>query len=129
MFNSIGTKIKVAAKVISWIGIIGSIIAGIIIISIGLYNENGDLVGIGFGVLLGGSFISWISSWFVYGYGELIEKTSEIAKNTSSLSQFTSMTARIGNDIKMQTLISWKENNLISDEEFEIKKQTILRGE
>ncbi|PKM38958.1 MAG: hypothetical protein CVV04_11555 [Firmicutes bacterium HGW-Firmicutes-9] len=129
MFNSIGTKIKVAAKVITWIGIIGSIIAGIIIISIGLYNENGGLLGIGFGILLGGSFISWISSWFIYGYGELIEKTSEIAKNTSTLPQFTSVTARNGNDIKMQALISWRENNLISDVEFEMKKQAILRGE
>jgi len=78
MYNKIGIKIKVAAKVIAWIGIIGSTIAGIFLMS---YKP---FVITGLGVLLGGSFISWILSWFMYGYGELIEKTTEIAKNTAN---------------------------------------------
>ena len=28
--------------------------------------------------------LSWISSWLLYGFGELIEKTTEIAKNTAN---------------------------------------------
>jgi hypothetical protein len=30
-----------------------------------------------------GSLISWISSLALYGFGELIEKTAEIARNTA----------------------------------------------
>ena len=38
----------------------------------------GILVGIV--VFLIGSLIAWISSWLIYGYGELIDKMSDIAE-------------------------------------------------
>ena len=39
----------------------------------------------GLGVMLGGFLVSWIMSWFLYGYGELIDKTSQIERNTRGL--------------------------------------------
>ncbi|MDR0325997.1 MAG: zinc ribbon domain-containing protein [Oscillospiraceae bacterium] len=75
MYNNIGAKIKVLAQVIAWLGIISGVIAGAVIMS--------ESVGVGFGVMIGGALMSWISSWFMYGFGELIEQTTRIAKNTS----------------------------------------------
>ena len=89
MYNNIGAKIKVLAQVIAWIGIIGSMIAGVIYMRgfVMITQDSGGeaLVGVleGFGIMIGGFLLSWISSWFMYGFGELIEKTTEIAKNTS----------------------------------------------
>jgi hypothetical protein len=77
LYNNIGAKIMGLAKVICWIGIGLSVIGGII-----------TMTGGGWGVLLGllsiaiGSLVAWISSLAVYGFGELIEKVSEIAQNT-----------------------------------------------
>jgi hypothetical protein len=83
LYTNIGSKIRGLAKVICWIGIIISFIAGIAMIA-GMSQYNA-----GMGVLTGllymalGSLISWISSLALYGFGELIEKTAEIARNTA----------------------------------------------
>jgi len=84
MWDNIGGKIKGFAKFIAWLGIIASIIGGIVLFVIGgnMRYGSGAYVGLGFLVIIGGSLISWISSWFWYGFGELIEKTSEIEYNT-----------------------------------------------
>ncbi|MEG0268745.1 MAG: hypothetical protein RR821_00710, partial [Clostridia bacterium] len=34
---------------------------------------------LGICIMLGGSALAWISSWLVYGFGELIENTKKIA--------------------------------------------------
>ena len=73
-FQNIGAKIKTLAVVVTILGIAVSVVAG-------LYMINDDALS---GVLVAfiGSVLSWISAFFVYGFGELIEKTTEIAKNT-----------------------------------------------
>ena len=74
MSYNIGSKIKSLAKAFCWIGVIASIFTGISLMS------DGEEVGLL--VLLFGSLFSWIGSFSTYGFGELIEKTSEIAENT-----------------------------------------------
>ena len=83
MWDNIGGKIKGVAKFIAWFGIIFSIIIGIILFSIGgnLYY-GGIFIGIGLFIMIVGSLISWILSWFMYGFGELIVKTTKIERNT-----------------------------------------------
>ena len=78
MFNDIGGKIKVFAKVVCWLGIIGSCIVGIVAM------EYSFLAGLLYAVV--GSLCSWISSFFAYGFGELIENSAEIASNTLRIS-------------------------------------------
>jgi len=130
MYNNIGAKIKTLAQVIAWVGIIGSVLVGIIMIAQGTGSRgDGSIVGIGVAYLLAGPFISWIASWFMYGFGELIEKTTQIEINTSRGFPTSSLTAKMENDEKMKTLISWRDQNLISEEEFDIKKQALLKGE
>ena len=83
MFDNIGRKIKTLAKIICWIGIIASVILAIIMFASAeeSYNEETNIV-LGFVYLIGGTLLSWIGSFFAYGFGELIEKATEIEKNT-----------------------------------------------
>lgn len=91
MFDNIGSKIMKLAKVICWLGIIISVISGITIIAGGA-SVSRSYYGIGAGgsVLAGiltivlGSLLSWIGSFFTYGFGQLIENTDYIRLNTKS---------------------------------------------
>lgn len=74
MFNDIGKKIKKLAELVCGSGIILSIIAGLATI---ILNE--DLTLLGILVIIAGSLLSWIGSFFTYGFGELIDKAQEIA--------------------------------------------------
>ncbi len=91
MFNHIGRKIKGLAKFICWIGILLSILVGVVIIAGGDASELSDavegaeqLAGMGWigGVLviIIGSLASWIGSFFMYGFGQLIENTDRLVQ-------------------------------------------------
>lgn len=81
MFKNIGGKIKGLAKVICYVGIAISVIAGIFMIGFGSSSYNGDtMVVMGLAVMIVGSLVSWIDSFFAYGFGELIENTTVIAE-------------------------------------------------
>lgn len=96
MFNNIGGKIKTLAKVLCVIGIVLSIIWGLITMSasaIALSRGNDSefvvvisafLIGIFVAVI--GGLLSWIGSFCLYGFGELIDKATEIAENTANSS-------------------------------------------
>ena len=79
MFNNIGSKIKALAKVICWLGVIISVITGII----GIINGTEQSTVSGIITIIFGSLASWLGSFFAYGFGQLIENTDEIRKNTS----------------------------------------------
>lgn len=74
MFKNIGGKIKTLAEILAMLGMIGSIILGIIELMAG---EN---VLIGFLIFIIGSIASWLSSCFIYGFGQLIENTDFLVK-------------------------------------------------
>ena len=71
MFDNIGSKIKTLAKVVCWIGIIGSIIAGIAMIA--TLGEVGVLSGPLTIVL--GALLSQVGSFVLYGFGEMVENS------------------------------------------------------
>ena len=75
MWNNIGNKLKSLAKVLCWIGIIGSLVAAIV-----LWSQNSDhqptiIMGILYFVL--GSFSSLIGSWAMYGLGMVVERVEK----------------------------------------------------
>ena len=71
MFYDIGKKIKTLAKVVCWIGIIGSVIGGIVMIAtMGSVGVLSGLLTIVLGVLF-----SWIGSFVLYGFGEMVENS------------------------------------------------------
>ncbi len=102
MFNNIGKKIKILAVVLCILGMIASLIGAIAIWSTGAsvldildgydsynYYSRGQSIRsarddvsvatilLGLGVLVFGCLLSWLGSFFAYGFGQLIEKTEE----------------------------------------------------
>ena len=75
MFDNIGGKIKTLAQVICWIGIACSVVFGIAVVA----NEYTRLLGIAIIVL--GPLLSWVSSFLLYGFGQLIENTDMLVGN------------------------------------------------
>lgn len=102
MFTNIGRKIKTVAKVSCLILMLASVIAGIIVIADGNYA----LVGIG--LLFVGPFLMWIGSFMTYGFGELIEKVTEIEINTHSKTETKPVTSnkRILQKTQAQNVVS-----------------------
>ncbi len=88
MYANIGKKIKMLAKVICWIGIILSCIIGLVNYFLSFPSEEAKIIirelFIGLAIAAGGSLISWISSFVLYGFGELIDKTSSLERHFCS---------------------------------------------
>ena len=91
MWSNIGHKIQVLAKVICWIGIVLSVIAGIAIIaggsavrSYGYTYNTGSTTLTGILVIVLGALGSWLGSLTLYGFGELIERTVSIDDKLSA---------------------------------------------
>ncbi len=82
MFYNIGDKIKTLAKVMCWIGSIASIIIGIVLI---VMDE--DLILVGILIAAVGALLSWISSFVLYGFGQLIENSDIVAEQSSRSNQ------------------------------------------
>ncbi len=76
-FDRVGKKIKDLVKILFYIQLV---VYGIIGLSLALMGPFGILIGIVvFGV---GALVAWISSWMLYGYGEIIDKVCDIEINT-----------------------------------------------
>ena len=81
MFNNIGGKIKGFAQIVCWLGIIGSIITGLVFIGIGSDSRNGGgIVFLGILIAIVGSIASWIGSFLTYGFGQLVENSDILVK-------------------------------------------------
>lgn len=96
MWNNIGGKIKVLAKVIFWIGAGISVICAIVMFvgagnlsselnsyeryyySSSSHEEVTALVLGGFAVLIIGPLLSWINSFLLVGFGQLVQNTDRI---------------------------------------------------
>ena len=74
MFENIASKIKTLAQVCCLIGIGFSVICGINLMT-------GDAVLFGLLIIFLGSLISWVSSFCLYGFGQLIENSDTIVRN------------------------------------------------
>ena len=75
MFENIGDKIKSLATVLAVLGIVVYGIWGLVLItSVSFFT--------GLLVIVLGSLVSWVGSFFMYGFGELIDKVCEIERNT-----------------------------------------------
>ena len=75
MFDNIGGKIKTLAQVITWIGILASIISGIAIMTI-----DDEMIFVGLMVMIFGALSSWVSSFVLYGFGQLVENSDKLVK-------------------------------------------------
>mgnify|MGYP001086642963 CR=1 FL=1 len=85
MFNNIGKKIKTLVMVVFVLGCIGAVITMILIWmsipSVSRFNSGAGIFTF-FGGLIAGALLflgSWIGSFFLYGYGELIDSCQKMS--------------------------------------------------
>ena len=123
MYDNIGKKLKGFAKTIFAICLIASVIGGIAIMAI-----DGDLAIIGIIVMAVGILVSWISTWFLYGFGEIVDKVCDIEKNTrngsfvktsSAASEIKSQVQTQIDNERIQKLENLRAEGLITEEEFQ----------
>lgn len=78
MFDNIGGKIKTLASVIAWLGIVCSVIIGIVFIA-----TAEKLIFAGIIIAIVGSISSWVGSFLLYGFGELVDNSAIIARKSN----------------------------------------------
>ena len=112
MYTDIGKKIKGLTKAVVIIGIILCFIIGIVIMT-----SDEDLIGIGLLVMVAGALVFWLSSWLLYGYGELIDKVSDIERNTRLGGRVSDVQAKVDSE-RIRKAEFLRSQNLITEEEF-----------
>lgn len=77
MYDNVGKKIKKLADVLFTIGYVGFSLLGCVILVAGLSRGNVFLIIVSIATIGLGILFSWLSSLFMAGFGELIDKTSK----------------------------------------------------
>ncbi len=79
MYKNIGKKIKGLAKATFIVEAISAVITGMILGIV--WYSWGEYEGafVALGIMVGGPIIAWVSTWLLYGFGELVDKTSKIS--------------------------------------------------
>ena len=77
MYNNVGAKIKKLADTLFTIGYVGFSLLGCVILVAGLSRGNVFLIVVSIATIGLGILFSWLSSLFMAGFGELIDKTSK----------------------------------------------------
>ena len=78
MYENIGEKIKILAKVLFGIGLAVSVFTGFSNISLGVEIEIGSVIILGLLTLVLGPLFAWLSTWLLYGFGELIDTNQKL---------------------------------------------------
>ena len=113
MYDNIGGKIKGLAKASFIVAAIAEVITGI-----ALMATDEDLILYGFLVMVVGPIVAWVSSWLLYGFGELIDKASDIERNTRGGERRTETQAR-GNSERISKIEKLRAQGLITEEEYQ----------
>ena len=127
MFNNISKKIKILSYVCTIVGILCSFIFGFVLLKSKNY--------MGIAVIILGSFVSWVASFTLYGFGQLIENTDVIANRRSTTTADANEDA-IPRDRKAEKMLAdritvittLRDDALISEEEYQSKMES-LRNE
>ncbi len=113
MYDNIGGKIKVLAKVIAIVEAIAAVIIGIVIIV-----PDDVMIPAGLLVMLAGALIAWVSSWLLYGFGELIDKTCDIARNTYGGERKSEAQSKVDYE-RISKIEKLRSQGLITEEEYQ----------
>lgn len=77
MYENIGNKIKTLAQILGWLVLIAGIITWIVMLADGWG-------GISF-IALAAGLVCFASSWFVYGFGQLVEDAHDLSNDVRAL--------------------------------------------
>lgn len=124
MYDNIGKKIKSIAKTVAIV--LTCCFAVVFIIAASRSGGWGVLVQLIYGGIL--IFIVWVGSFFMYAFGEFIEKMSDIERNTRVLATKIETPVKDLHIEKMQKLRSMLDQGLISEEEYKEQKKKIIES-
>ena len=113
MYDNIGGKIKGLAKAACIIEAIAAVITGIAL----SVSDDALVVG-GLIIMIAGPFVAWVFSWLLYGYGELIEKTCEIARNTQGGERKSEAQSKVDSE-RINKIEKLRSQGLITEEEYQ----------
>ncbi len=120
MYDNIGGKIKGLAKVLFIVTAIAEVITGI-----ALMATDEDLILYGFLVMIVGPIVAWVSSWLLYGFGELIDKASDIERNTRGGERKSEAQSKVDSE-RISKIEKLRSQGLITEEEYQA---AISKGE
>ena len=118
MYDEIGKKIKRLAIATFIVEAIAAIITGIVLIM-----EYVDLL-IVLLVFILGPVVAWVSSWLLYGFGEIIDRLCAIDRNTRDEVKSNAQTKY--EDEKISRLERLRKKNLISEDEYRKECKKII---
>ena len=110
MFNNIGSKIKAYASILCWVVIILSFLITTILFSFG-----GAFIIMGIVIFAAGIIAGFLSTFLLYGYGELIDKTASIEK---ILRLQINNSVLLSDSEKLNKLLLLCQQGIISQEEY-----------
>ena len=87
--------------------------AGITLIAVDEY-----LIPYGLLVMVVGPIVAWVSSWFLYGFGELIDKASDIERNTRGGERKSEAQAKVDSE-RISKIEKLRSQGLITEEEYQ----------
>ena len=119
-FNNIGEKIKGLAIAYFIISTIAQIIYGIY-----LWFEFAS--GLGFLLIIASPFLAWISSWTLYGFGQLVENSQKSAEMQEEILQELESERRKAAELESLRIL-FEEEKLITEEEYKKKYKQIIRN-
>lgn len=108
MFKNIGEKIKTLAIVCTVCGCLLSVIGAIV-------SWYFEIVWAGFLILIGGCLFSWISTFVLYGFGELISQMTKAAKSIQNMQMLSICQNTDAPDDVKKDVIEDIQNEVIGD--------------
>ena len=120
MYDNIGGKIKGLAKASFIVAAIAVVITGI-----ALMAADEDLILYGLLVMVVGPIVAWVSSWLLYGFGELIDKASDIERNTRGGERKSEAQSKVDSE-RISKIEKLRSQGLITEEEYQA---AISKGE
>ncbi len=119
MFDNIGKKIKSLANILCWVGIVAYVFIAIVMFSIATAAYDKELyIILGIIFLFVGPLMSWISSFFMYGFGELIDKACDIERNTRGGARTSVAQDKVETE-RIEKLERLRSQDLITEEEYQ----------
>ena len=112
MYDNIGGKIKGLAKASFIVAAIAEVLTGIVLMA-----TDEDMILYGLLVMVVGPIIAWVSSWFLYGFGELIDKACDIERNTRGGERKSEAQAKIDSE-RINKIENLRSQGLITEEEY-----------
>lgn len=114
MFKNIGKKIKLLAQIVTWIQIVIYFVLAMALLD--------DMPLLGLAILIIGIGLAWLSSFLLYGFGQLIDNTDKLVKLTINPENLEHVYI---DENTLSELKKWREAGLITEEEYQQKIKEI----